>query len=384
MAASLGAARRRGNRLDDRMMGLGFERRQEAALDTLAADVVKSSEIEGEILDAGEVRSSIAWRLGLGFGGIPSADRNVEGIVDLMLDATQSYALPLTDERLFGWHAALFPTGRSGRAPITVGGWRDDAYGKMQVVSGPIGKERVHYEAPSADRVAGEMRKFLDWFNAPSDTDTVLKAGLSHLWFVSIHPFDDGNGRIARAIADMALARSEGNSQRFYSMSSQIRDERRDYYDILERTQQETMDVTNWMHWFLGCLIRAIERSETALDTALAKARFWERISGIPLNGRQSKIINLMLDGFRGKLTLIKWATIAKCSRETAEQDIAELINYGILARTAESGRSPGYALVNAGVIHRHSGSQRRRSFRSAQGGTRHRKGNMPSHPAAG
>ena len=356
---------RRKDRLTGRMASLGFDLQREAALNTSTADVLKSSEIEGEFLDAGQVRSSVARRLGLDLGGLRHIGRDVEGIVELMLDAAENYAEPLTDERLFGWHAALFPTGRSGRAPITVGGWRDDAYGKMQVVSGAIGSERVHYEAPPADRVAGEMQTFLAWFNAPSDTDILLKAALSHLWFVTIHPFDDGNGRIARAISDLALARSDGSPLRFYSMSSQIREERRDYYDYLEQTQQEAMDVTNWMLWFLGCLGRAIENSEIALDTTLAKAKFWESIAHIPLNGRQSRIINMLLNGFRGKLTLAKWAKIAKCSPETAGQDIAELISRGILSQIGEGGRNPGYGLVNAGGLHRHSAFPRRRPFRT-------------------
>ena len=347
LADSLAEVRYRQGRLLGRMESLGFALRQAAVLDTLTGDVVKSSEIEGEILDAGEVRSSIAWRLGLDVGGIPSADGNVGGMVGLTLDATQNYAQPLTDERLFGWHAALFPAGRSGGKPITVGGWRDDVYGKMQVVSGPIGKERVHYEAPAADRVVGEMRAFLDWFNAPPDMDAVLKAGLAHLWFVIIHPFDDGNGRIARAVSDMALARSDDSPQRFYSMSSQIRRERRAYYDVLERTQKETVDVTAWMAWFVGCLGRAIESAEATLDATLRKARFWERIAGVPINERQRKVIARLLEGFEGKLTTAKWAKLAKCSHDTALRDITGLVERGILARNPGGGRSASYRLVN-------------------------------------
>ena len=347
LADGLAEVRYRQGRWLGRMGSLGFALRQAAMLDTLTADVVKSSEIEGEILDAGEVRASIAWRLGIDAGGIPSADRNVEGIVELMLDATQNYADPLTDERLFGWHAALFPTGRSAGKPITVGGWRDDAYGKMQVVSGPIGKERVHYEAPDASRVDGEMRAFLDWFNAPSGIDAVLKAGLAHLWFVIIHPFDDGNGRIGRAVSDMALARSDDSPQRFYSMSSQIRRERRAYYDVLERTQRETVDVTAWMAWFVGCLGRSIESAEATLDATLHKARFRERIAGVPMNERQGKVIARLLDGFEGKLTTAKWAKLAKCSHDTALRDITGLVDRGVLARNPEGGRSASYRLVN-------------------------------------
>lgn len=347
LADSLADVRYRQGRLVGRMESLGFVLRQEAALDTLAGDVVHSSAIEGERLDAGEVRSSIAWRLGMDAGGLPSADRDVEGIVDLMVDATQNFADPLTDERLFGWHAALFPAGRRLGKPMTVGGWRDDAYGRMQVVSGAIGRERVHYEAPEAARVGGEMRAFLEWFEAPSDTDAVLRAGLSHLWFVTIHPFDDGNGRIGRAVSDMALARSDGSRQRFYSMSSQIRRERRAYYDVLERTQKGTADVTGWMAWFVGCLGRSIESAEAALDATLYKARFWERVAGVPMNERQGKVVARLLEGFEGKLTTAKWAKLVKCSHDTALRDISGLVERGILARGPEGGRSTSYRLVN-------------------------------------
>ena len=330
-------------RLLGRMESLGFDLRQEAMLDTLTSDVVKSSEIEGEFLDAEDVRSSIAWHLGLDIGGIPSADRNVEGIVELMLDATQNYAQPLTAERLFDWHAALFPTGRSGAYGITVGSYRT---GIVQVISGPMGSQKVHFEAPPAPLVADEMRTFLDWFNGLSDTDPVLKAGLAHLWFVTIHPFDDGNGRIARAIADMALARSDNSSRRFYSMSSQIHEERRSYYEALERTQKETLDITVWMNWFVDCLGRAIESAEIALDTTLAKGRFWRRIAGIPINERQSKVLNLLLGDFKDNLTTSKWAKLTKCSQDTAGRDITALVDRGILARSAEGGRSTNYRLV--------------------------------------
>ncbi len=326
-----------------RMESLGFGLRQEAMLDTLTSDVVKSSEIEGEFLDVNDVRSSIAWRLGLDIGGLPSADRNVEGIVELMLDATQNYDLPLTDERLFGWQAALFPTGRSGTYGITVGDYRP---GIVRVVSGPMGRQKVHFEGPPASRVPDDMRAFIDWFNSPSDTDGVLRAGLAHLWFVTIHPFDDGNGRIARAIADMALARSDDSSQRFYSMSAQIRKERKTYYRILERTQGETMDITAWMSWFVDCLGRAIESADSTLDATLAKGRFWARIAGIAINERQNKVLNLLLGDFKGNLTTAKWAKLTKCSHDTALRDITALIDHGILARGPEGGRSTNYVLV--------------------------------------
>ena len=314
--------------------------------DALTAEVVKSSEIEGEILDVERVRSSIARQLGLDYAGLLLPDRNVDGVVEMILDATQNYAQPLTSERLFDWHFALFPSGKSGMMPITVGNWRDDRGGPMQVVSGPIGREVVHYEAPAATRLEQEMQMFLDWFNEPSGTNQVLKAGLAHLWFVNIHPFDDGNGRIARAIGDMALARSEGSPQRFYSMSSQIRLERNDYYDILERTGKGNTDITGWMIWFLGCLGRAIENTEGNLAAVLAKARFWERIADIPINERQRKVINLLLGDFQGNLTSSRWARITKCSQDTAGRDITDLVDHGILARSLEGGRSTNYSLV--------------------------------------
>ena len=326
-----------------RMESLGFALQQEAILHTLTSEVVKSSEIEDEFLDAEEVSSSIAWRLGLDVGGLPSADRNVEGFVELMLDATQNYAKPLTHERLFDWHGALFPTGRSGRFGITVGSYRTDT---VRVVSGAMGRQKVHYEAPAAALVLREMDTFLGWFNEHSDVDTVLKAGLAHLWFVTIHPFDDGNGRIARAIADMTLARSDGSPQRFYSMSSQIRKERKVYYDILERTQGKGMDVTGWMCWFVDCLGRSIDSAEYTLDATLAKGRFWVRIADVPVNDRQRKVLNLLLGDVKGNLTTSKWAKLTKCSPDTALRDITALVDHGILVRSAEGGRSTNYSLV--------------------------------------
>ena len=333
-------------RLVGRMDALGFHSIQEAMLDALTGEAVKSSEIEGEILDVERVRSSVARQLGLDFGGLLLPDRSVDGVVEMILDATQNFAQPLTAERLFDWHYALFPSGKSGMMPITVGHWRDDRGGPMQVVSGPIGREVVHYEAPAAERVEQEMQTFLDWFNGASDTDGVLKAAVAHLWFVNIHPFDDGNGRIARAIGDMSLARSEGSPQRFYSMSSQIRLERNDYYDILERTGKGTTDVTRWMTWFLGCLRRTIENTEGNIAAILLKARFWERIAEIPINERQRKVINLLLGDFQGNLTSSRWARITKCSQDTAGRDISDLVDYGILERGPKGGRSTNYALV--------------------------------------
>jgi Fic family protein len=328
------------------MEGLGFRLREQAVLSTLTVDVVKSSEIEGERLDADEVRSSVARRLGLDVGGLQASDRHVEGVVDMMLDATQRFDEPLTAERLFGWHASLFPTGRSGVHRIAVGAWRDDRTAPMQVVSGPIGRERVHFEAPAAERLEDEMRRFLDWFNADGATEPVLKAALAHFWFVTIHPFDDGNGRIARAIADMLLARSEGSAQRFYSMSAQIRDERDEYYDVLEYTQKASMDVTSWMEWFLACLTRAIEGAQAALSGVIAKGRYWEKLRDVPLNDRQRLVINRMLEGFEGNLTTSKWAALTKSSNDTALRDIQQLVERGVLIRNAAGGRSTSYSLA--------------------------------------
>ena len=338
--------RHRQGRLIGRMEGLGFQLRTEAILNSLTEEVVKSSEIEGETLDRNQVRSSIARRLGLDIGGLTPADRDVEGVVEMMLDATQGYDKPLTGRRLFDWHAALFPTGRSGMSKIRVGAWRDDANGPMQVVSGPIGKERVHYEAPAADRVRDEMRKFVEWFEKEHSTDLVLKAGVAHLWFVTIHPFGDGNGRIARAIADMALARSERTAQRFYSMSAQIRQERKAYYEILEATQKGELDITRWLEWFLECLGRAFERAETILATVLDKARFWERFAKVEFNERQREIVNRLLNGFEGKLTTSKWAKLEKCSQDTALRDIEDLIRKKVLVKDAAGGRSTSYSLA--------------------------------------
>jgi Fic family protein len=316
IAAPLASVRHRQGRLIGHMEALGFNLRQEAVLKTLTADVLESSEIEGEKLDAEQVRSSIARRLGMDIGALKATDRHVEGVVEMILDATHHYDRPLTAKRLFAWHASLFPTGRSGMTAIKVGGWRDDSAGPMQVVSGPVGKEHVQYQAPKADRLDHEMKSFLEWFEGDKAMDQVLTAGLAHLWFVTIHPFDDGNGRIARAIADTALARSEHSPQRFYSMSAQIRQERKDYYDILERTQKGTMDITPWMQWFLGCLGRAIDGARETLGGVLAK------------NDRQRLVINHLLDGFEAKLTTSKYATLAKCSQDTAHRDILELIDH--------------------------------------------------------
>lgn len=343
----LAEVRHRQGRLLGRMESMGFNLQAEASLQTLTLDVLKSSEIEGELLDASQVRSSIARRLGMDIAGLVPTDRHVEGIVEMMLDATQQYQQPLSADRLFGWHAALFPTGRSGMYKIVAGAWRDNAKDDpMQVVSGAAGKEKVHFEAPAADRLNTEMKQFIGWFNEDKDMDPVIKAAIAHLWFVTVHPFDDGNGRIARAIADMQLTRSDGTSQRFYSMSAQIRKERNEYYDILEATQKGSLDVTDWLTWFLHCLDRAIAATDETLGGVLRKAKFWERHAATPLNDRQRTMLNKLMDGFEGKLNTSKWATITKTSADTALRDIQDLIDKKVLVRETSGGRSTAYTLV--------------------------------------
>jgi Fic family protein len=343
----LADVRHRQGRLLGRMEGLGFRLRAEASLTTLTSDVIKSSAIEGSLLDAAQVRSSIARRLGLDFGGNVKASRDVEGVVEMMLDATQKYAEPLTTERLFAWHASLFPTGRSGMRRITVGAWRPADIGAMQVVSGPMGHERIHFEAPAADRLEHEVSVFLDWFEATGKIDSVLKAGIAHFWFVTIHPFEDGNGRISRAIADMALARAEGTAERFYSMSAQIEAEKKDYYLKLEQSQKGGVDITSWLEWFLGCLGRAVAGAEAGLASVLRKAKVWEQINNqSPVNERQRKVINRLLDGFEGKLSTSKYAKLAKCSADTALRDIKILLDRGILIQAEGGGRNTSYRLV--------------------------------------
>jgi Fic family protein len=345
LAGPLAEVRHWQGRLLGRMESLGFQLRDEATLRVLTQDVVKTSEIEGEKLDAETVRSSLARRMGLDIGALRPVDRNVEGMVEIMLDATRQFAEPLTRERLFGWHAALFPTGRSGMHRITVGSWRREESGAMQVVSGPVGREKVHYEAPTHDRLKGEMPRFLSWLNAKPHMDLVFKSAVAHFWFVTIHPFEDGNGRIARAIADMLLARSEQSSQRFYSMSSQIQQERKAYYDVLERCQKRDLDITLWIEWYLNCLKRAIGASEKILEAVLVKDRFWKRHAGESFNERQRKVVNRLLDGFEGKLTSSKWAKLTKCSQDTALRDISDLVERVVLAKDDAGGRSTNYVL---------------------------------------
>jgi Fic family protein len=336
LAAPLAAAHGAQGRLLGRMTAMGMPQRDATTLRVLTDDVLKTSEIEGEQLNPETVRSSIARRLGLDIGALAPADRHVDGVVEMVLDATGAHAQPLTRERLFGWHAALFPTGYSGLSPIRTGGWRDDAAGPMQVVSSPVGRRKLHFEAPPAQRLEAEMARFLEWFELSRGGDPLIHAGLAHLWFVTLHPFDDGNGRIARAVGDMALARAEGSSQRFYSLSAQIQ---------RERSQKGAMDVTPWLAWFLGCLLRAVEGAEASLSAVLGKSRFWQRWAETPLNERQIKLVNRLLDDFEGKLTSSKWASIAKCSPDTALRDINELVALGILKKSDSGGRSTSYEL---------------------------------------
>ena len=329
-----------------RLADVGMALRDQASLAALTEDVVKTSDIEGEVLNVESVRSSIARRLGVDIGAVAPVDRHVEGVVEMVLDATSRGADPLTAERLFGWHAALFPTGYSGMTRIEVGQWRTDAEGPMQVVSGHVGRRKVHFQAPPAQALAAEIDRFLAWANAETGEPALIKAGLAHLWFVTLHPFDDGNGRIARAVGDLFLARADGSPQRFYSLSAQIQRERKDYYEVLERTQKGSLDVTGWLSWFLGTLGRAVASSQTTLDAVLVKARFWQRWAGQPLNERQVKLLNRLLDGFDGKLTSSKWAAIAKCSPDTALRDITQLLDLGVLQKTPGGGRSTGYELA--------------------------------------
>jgi Fic family protein len=330
-----------------RMHDVGMGLRDEAALRFLAEDVLKTSEIEGEKLSPESVRSSIARRLGMDIGALAPADRHVDGVVDMVIDATQRHSESLTEGRLLGWHAALFPTGYSGLARIRVGKWRDDSQGPMQVVSGPVRRRRVHYEAPPAAMLDVEMSQFLRWFNALHDEDPVIRAGIAHLWLVTIHPFDDGNGRIARAVGDMVLARADHRAQRYYSLSAQLQRERKDYYDWLERSQKGTLDITDWLEWFLGCLLRAVQVAKDTLSAVLTKAGFWNRWAGVSMNERQIKLLNKLLDGFDGKLTSSKWAAIAKCSQDTALRDISDLLAKGVLVKSASSGRSTSYELAH-------------------------------------
>jgi len=351
LAQSLADVSRAQGLLMGRLADVGMALRDQASLSALTEDVIKTSEIEGEQLNVESVRSSIARRIGVDIGALAPVDRHVEGVVEMVLDATANCNAGVTRDRLFGWHAALFPTGYSGLVRINVGGWRDDTTGPMQVVSGPLGRQRMHFEAPPADRLQSETDRFINWANSASNEPPLIKAGLAHLWFVTLHPFDDGNGRIARAVGDLFLARADGSPQRFYSLSAQIQRERKAYYDILERAQKQSLDVTEWLAWFLETLHRAVDQAQHTLDAVLAKTRFWQRWAApgsAPLNERQVKLVNRLLDGFEGKLTSSKWASIAKCSPDTALRDITDLLARGVLRKSDAGGRSTSYELTHS------------------------------------
>ena len=346
LSALLASVRHEQGLLLGKMASLGFKTQEEASLRMLTQDAVNTSEIEGEILNPQSVRSSIARKLGIEDAGAIGSDRQVDGLVEVLVDASRNYKNPLSDERLFSWHAALFPTGRSGMTRITVGDWRKDQNGPMQVVSGRIGGEKVHFQAPAHDRLEHEMVAFFTWFNTASKTDPVVKSALAHFYFVTLHPFDDGNGRVARAIADLQLARADQTDFRFYSMSSQIQQEKKSYYETLERSQKGSLDISDWIEWYLQCLSRAIQASHTILEVVLEKETFWKNHAGESFHERQRKILNSLFDGFEGKLTSSKWAKICKCSQDTAQRDINDLINRGILVKEPAGGRSTSYRLI--------------------------------------
>lgn len=349
----LSEVRHKQGKLTGRMISLCFDLQDEATLETLTQDVIKTSEIEGEFLNADQVRSSIACRLGIEISNLVPVDRHVEGVVDMLMDATENFRKPLDEERLFDWHAALFPTGRSGMHKITVGAWRTSESGPMQVVSGAMGREKIHFEAPASERVQGEMEQFFSWFEDKGDIDPVLKAAVAHLWFLSIHPFEDGNGRIARAITDLQLARCDEIKKRFYSMSSQIQHDRKQYYEILEKTQKGNLDITKWLIWFLSCLDKAVTQAEETLNSVLTKAYYWNFLNKKSLNERQRLMLNKLLDGFEGKLKTSKWAKITKVSNDTALRDIQNLEEQGVLVKDSGGGRSTSYKLVeiNQGLL---------------------------------
>jgi Fic family protein len=342
----VGDVRYQQGRLLGRMENFGFSLRKESSLATLTEDVVKSSAIEGEFLNPDQVRSSIARHLGLDIGGILPVATEVEGVVEMTMDATRNFKEPLTAERLFAWHSALFPSGRSGMRQITVGAWRTAASGAMQVVSGPLGNETVYFEAPNADRLQHEMDVFLKWFEADQPMDAVMKAGVAHVWFVTIHPFEDGNGRIGRALTDLLLARADCMGDRFYSMSASIERSRKEYYLQLERSQRGTLDITSWLVWFINCMRHALVGADQTLSKVLRKSRIWEVANNFQINARQRIVINRLIDDFEGKLTTSKYAKLAKCSEDTAYRDICALMEGGILVRNPGGGRSTSYELA--------------------------------------
>lgn len=339
-----------------RLTEVGLPLREQASLSVWVDEVVKTSAIEGEQLQPASVRSSLARRLGVDIGALRPVDRQVEGVVEMVLDATLDCHAPITSQRLLGWHAALFPSGFSGLTQIKVGAWRDDATGPMQVVSGALGRQKVHFEAPPAAQLALEMERFMVWANRASGEPPLIKAGLAHLWLVTLHPFDDGNGRIARAVGDLFLARADGSSQRFYSLSAQIQRDQKAYYDILERTQKQTMDVTEWLIWFLSSLHHAVDDAQHMLHSVLSKNQFWQRWNApnvAPFNDRQIKLLNRLLDGFDGKLSSSKWASMAKCSTDTALRDINDLLERGVLRKSKAGGRSTSYELNQSESVKR-------------------------------
>lgn len=342
----LAKVRHKQGMLTGKMSGLGFQLQNEAYLESLSQDVIKSSEIEGKFLDVDQVRSSIARKLGIDIGGLVDSDRDVDGVVEMMMDATQNWEKPLKTETLFSWHAALFPTGRSGMYKILVGNWRDDSTGPMQVISGPLGKERVHYEAPNAHRVAAEMKIFLEWINQANNQDSIINAAIAHLWFITIHPFEDGNGRIARAITDRMLCRSENRSQRFYSLSQQIKEDKKGYYAILEKSQKANLDITAWLLWFIESLDKALDASNETVDRIMRKHQFWFEHKSVSFNERQIKVLEMLFSNFYGKLTTSKWAKINKCSNDTALRDIQDLIKKNVLRKSEAGGRSVSYSLI--------------------------------------
>lgn len=346
LAERLDAVRFRQGRVAGRVDGLGFDLRREAGFDVVVSEVIRSSEIEGEKLNEAEVRSSVARQLGMDIGGLPPASRHVEGVVEMVLDATQQYADPLTPPRLCGWQASLFPTGYSGMCQVRTGAWRDDSTGPLQVVSGPLGKQRVHFQAPASSKVDGEMAAFLDWFDGTHPTNPIVKALLAHLWFLTIHPFDDGNGRIGRAILDMSLARAEGTALRYYSPSNQILNERNGYYRVLEATHRGTLDVTEYLAWFLEVIDKSLATAESTLDEVLVRSKFWQAHAATALNERQRKVLFRFLNGFEEKLTNAKWSKLAKCSHDTALRDLSDLVAKGILVKSVESGRGTSYMLA--------------------------------------
>lgn len=332
--------------LEGRLSAIGFDVRQLAAVEALTHDIVASYEIENMVLDSGQVRSSVARRMGVRITGETEPSHYVEGVVEMMLDAVDNYRSPLTDERLFGWHNCLFPTGRSGMEVINVGRYRTDA---MNVESGAMGREKIHYHAPEPEMVPVEMERFLAWFNSDDTPEDYVKSAVAHFWFVSIHPFDDGNGRIGRAIADMALSQADNSTMRYFSISRQINKEKREYNNMLEHCQKGSCDITAWIHWYLGCMLRAISGAEDMLSSILDKAIFWQNHSQTTMNDRQKNALNIWLDGYEGKLTVKNWAKKANTSVDTAARDVKDLVDKGLLVPKSGKHRNVPYGIRISG-----------------------------------